>query len=186
MNHCSQCGASVTLRIPLGDNRERHVCTVCDYVHYSNPRIVAGALLTHDDKILLCRRAIEPRYGYWTLPAGFMENGETMEQAAARETLEEACAQAQLEGLYTLFNLIHINQVHIFYRGTLKDGVFGVGEESLESKLLSKDEIPWDDLAFATTKRTLELFFDDQQQGGFPVHVEDIMVPLASRRLKTD
>ena len=160
--------------IPDGDNRERHVCDACGFIHYFNPRIIAGCLPTYGDKVLLCRRAIEPRKGYWTLPAGFMENGETTEQAALRETWEEAEAKLELKGLYSLFNLPHINQVYIFFRGEVIDGKFGVGEESLETQLFAEHEIPWDSLAFPTIYKALKHFFADREEGAFPVHMEDI------------
>jgi ADP-ribose pyrophosphatase YjhB (NUDIX family) len=174
MKFCSQCGNTVSLIIPEGDNRERHVCDDCGFIHYFNPRIIAGTLPTCGDKVLLCRRAIEPRKGYWTLPAGFMENGETTEQAALRETREEAEAELELHGLYTLFNLPHINQVYIFFRGEVIDGAYGVGEESLETQLFSEDEIPWDSLAFPTIYKALKHFFKDRETGHYPVHTEDI------------
>jgi len=114
-----------------------------------------------DQKILLCRRAIEPRHGYWTLPAGFMENNETTSEAAARETLEEAGANIEMQALYTMLNVPHVHQVHLFYRARLLDLNFSAGTESLEVKLFSESDIPWEDLAFPTVSKTLKLFFDD-------------------------
>lgn len=174
MKFCSQCGNTVSLQIPQGDNRERHVCDSCGFIHYLNPRIVAGSLPTYGDKVLLCKRAIEPRKGYWTLPAGFMENGETTEQAAARETWEEAEAKLEMRGLYSLFNLPHINQVYIFFRGEIINGEFGVGDESLETQLFAEQDIPWDSLAFPTIYKTLKHYFHDRKHGTFPVRMEDI------------
>lgn len=174
MKYCSSCGHSVEHRIPEGDNRHRYVCPNCETIHYQNPRIVAGTVPVWEGKILLCRRAIEPRYGYWTLPAGFMENSETTNEAAARETLEEALAEVSIEGLYTIIHVPHIDQVHMFYRATLTNGSFGAGEESLESQLFSIDEIPWDELSFPTVRRTLEYFIADQKEQHFPLHVSDI------------
>ncbi|MCG8317350.1 MAG: NUDIX hydrolase [Pseudomonadales bacterium] len=174
MKYCSQCGHSVSLKIPDGDQRERHVCDNCGFIHYLNPRIIAGTLPIYQDKVLLCRRAIEPRKGYWTLPAGFMENGETTQEAALRETWEEAEAKLDLHGLYTLFNLPHINQVYIFFRGEVVKGEFGVGEESLECQFFSETEIPWDNLAFPTIYKTLKHFFQDRANNSFPVRMEDI------------
>lgn len=174
MKYCSSCGHSVEHRIPQGDNRPRYVCPSCDTIHYQNPRIVAGTVPVWEDKILLCRRAIEPRYGYWTLPAGFMENAETTDEAAARETWEEALAEVSIEGLYTVIHVPHIDQVHMFYRATLTNGSFGAGEESLESQLFSIDDIPWEDLSFPTVKRTLEYFVADLKEDRFPLHVSDI------------
>lgn len=180
MNYCSQCGASVSHVVPAGDNRKRHVCDACGTIHYTNPRIIAGTLPVYGDKVLLCRRAIEPRKGLWTLPAGFMENGETVFQAAARETAEEAEAEVNLQGLYTLFNLPHINQVYMFFRAELIDGRYGIGEESLEVELFSEENIPWEELAFLSIHRTLSLYFEDRQRGEFPVRMESITHP--SRR----
>ncbi|MGH8354455.1 MAG: NUDIX hydrolase, partial [Pseudomonas sp.] len=150
------------------------VCVQCQLIHYQNPRIVAGCLPVWGDQVLLCRRAIEPRRGYWTLPAGFMENGETMEQAAARETLEEACARVKDLSLYTLFDLPHISQVYLFFRAKLVDLDFAAGAESLEVQLFHERDIPWSELAFPTVGRTLECFFADRLQQSYPVHHEPI------------
>lgn len=177
MKYCSDCGNPVSLKIPSGDNRERHVCDHCGTIHYQNPRIIAGTLPVFGDKVLLCRRAIEPRLGFWTLPAGFMENGETTQEAAARETIEEAAADVTGQELYMVFNLPQINQVYIFYRAEVVDGRFGVGVESLESQLFAEDEIPWSDLAFPTVSRALKYYFADRRDGLFPVRVEDITYP---------
>ncbi|WP_407295727.1 NUDIX hydrolase [Stutzerimonas zhaodongensis] len=181
MNFCSQCGGSITTRIPEGDNRARFVCGDCDTIHYQNPRIVAGCLPVLDGQVLLCKRAIEPRRGYWTLPAGFMENGETVQQAAERETLEEARARVTDLQLYTLFDLPHINQVYMFYRASLVDHDFGVGEESLEVRLFDQADIPWSELAFPTVGRTLEYFFADRVQQAFPVRNEAIEAMRVAR-----
>lgn len=168
MKFCSNCGAAVTLKIPAGDNRERSVCDACDTIHYVNPRIIAGCLVTQGEQVLLCKRAIEPRLGYWTLPAGFMENGETTEQGAARETWEEAQAKVDLQGLYTLFSLPHISQVYLFYRGELLDNAYGAGEESLEVALFNEADIPWDELSFPVITETLKYYFADRVKGDFP------------------
>ncbi|MEH6490910.1 NUDIX hydrolase [Halopseudomonas sp.] len=175
MKFCSECGQSVSARIPSGDTRSRFICDHCETIHYQNPRIVAGCLATHERRVLLCRRAIEPRLGYWTLPAGFMENGETTEQAALRETWEEARANLQRQELYMLFNLPHINQVYMFFRGELADLDFSAGEESLEVRLFSEDEIPWQELAFPTIGKTLKQYFIDRQDNQFPVRIRDIL-----------
>ncbi len=167
MNYCSDCGAQLEVKIPEGDNRPRHVCASCSTVHYQNPKIVVGCIPEWEQRILLCRRAIEPRYGLWTVPAGFMENGETSQQGAARETLEEACARVEIEGLYTLFNLPHINQVYLLFRSRLLDLDFAAGEESLEVRLFDAREIPWDHLAFAVIKESLKLYFADREKGSF-------------------
>lgn len=174
MKYCSSCGQPVELKIPQGDNRHRFVCPSCETIHYQNPRIVAGTVPVWEGRILLCRRAIEPRYGYWTLPAGFMENSETTQEAAARETLEEALAEVTIEDLYTMIHVPHIDQVHIFYRATLTNGQFGAGEESLESRLFGLHEIPWEEISFPTVRRTLELFIEDTRTGRYPVRISDI------------
>ncbi|QEL64345.1 NUDIX [(di)nucleoside polyphosphate] hydrolase [Oryzomicrobium terrae] len=190
MNYCSHCGAPVTLRIPEGDRVHRHVCDNCGTIHYQNPKIVAGCVVEWEGRILLCRRAIEPRYGKWTLPAGFMENGETTAQAAARETLEEACATvvgdptpagepgsvADLP-LFALVNVPHIHQVHMFYRGRLHEGRFAPGEESLETALFAESDIPWPELAFRSVRFCLEAYLADRRRGSFGLHSCDLPPP---------
>ncbi|WP_300726461.1 NUDIX hydrolase [Pseudomonas sp.] len=178
MKFCSLCGHSVSQRIPEDDSRLRYVCDHCQTIHYQNPNIVAGCLPTWGTQVLLCRRAIEPRKGYWTLPAGFMENGETVEQAAQRETLEEACAQVEHLEIYTLIDVPHINQVHIFYRARLQSPDFAAGIESLEVRLFDEADIPWSALAFRTVSRTLECFFADRQSDTYPVRSEAV-APLS-------
>lgn len=170
VNFCSSCGAPVELRVPEGDNLPRHICTECAAVHYQNPKVVAGCLAEWDERILLCRRAIEPRHGLWTLPAGFMENGETTEAAAARETLEEANARIEMHGLYTLFSLPDVDQVYLMYRARLLDLDFSPGPESLEVALFTEEQIPWEQLAFPTIGETLRRFFADRRSGRFAVH----------------
>ena len=177
MKFCCNCGNPVSFKIPSGDNRERHICDHCGTIHYQNPRIIAGTLPVVGDKVLLCRRAIEPRLGFWTLPAGFMENGETTQEAAARETVEEADARVDIQGLYMVFNLPHISQVYIFFRADVIDGQYGIGVESLESRLFEEHEIPWSELAFPTVARALKHYFADRKSGEFPVRVEDITYP---------
>ena len=174
MKFCCHCGNPVSQRVPAGDNRLRYVCEHCHTIHYQNPRIVAGCLPVWGEQVLLCRRAIEPRRGYWTLPAGFMENGETLEQAAVRETQEEACARVRDLSLYTLFDLPHINQVYLFFRAELVDLDFAVGEESLEVQLFHERDIPWSELAFPTVGRTLECFFADRREHVYPVRNEPL------------
>ncbi|MCB1852088.1 MAG: NUDIX hydrolase [Gammaproteobacteria bacterium] len=169
MNFCTQCGAGLTLKVPEGDNRLRHVCGSCGCIHYQNPKIVTGVIPEWEGRVLLCRRAIEPRYGYWTVPAGFMENGESAHEGAAREAMEEANARIDIRGLYTLFNLTHINQVYMLYRGQLIDLDFGPGEESLEVRLFSREELPWSELAFQVVRTTLRFYFEDQARGSFTV-----------------
>ena len=177
MNYCSQCGAKVGLRTPPGDNFPRHICNVCGTIHYENPKMVVGTIPEWGNRILLCRRAIEPRYGLWTLPAGFMENGETTLQAAARETAEEAHARVEILTLYALYNVPHISQVHMFFRGRMLDESFMPGQESLEVALFSEEEIPWEELAFLSVRNTLEHYFEDRRQGAFGLHVGDIAPP---------
>ena len=175
MKFCSDCGQPVISRIPQGDNRTRFVCDNCDTIHYQNPRIIAGFLPIHEDRVLLCKRAIEPRYGLWTLPAGFMENGESTLEAALRETREEALAEVESQGIYALFNLPQINQVHIIFRGNLVNTDFGAGDESLEVALYEEQQIPWDDIAFQVIRETLKFYFADRQSGHFPMRVQDIL-----------
>ncbi|MES9985024.1 MAG: NUDIX hydrolase [Candidatus Thiodiazotropha sp. 6PLUC1] len=169
MIFCSQCGAKVEVKIPEGDNRPRHVCDACNTIHYHNPKIVVGCIPVWEEKILLCRRAIEPRYGFWTLPAGFMENGETSQEGAARETLEEATARVDVEGLYGLYNLPHINQIYLIFRSRLLDLDFAAGSESLEVALFEESEIPWHEMAFPVIRESLQIFFKDRQTGSFPL-----------------
>lgn len=182
MKYCSECGSNrVQITIPEGDNRERHVCPACGAIHYTNPRIIAGVLPVWEDRILLCKRAIHPRKDFWTLPAGFLENGETLQQGAERETLEEAEARVDIHDIYTIFNLTHIHQVYIFFRGTLINGEYGIGEESSDAALFSADEIPWDQLAFPTIHKTLKYYLRDREKGEFPVRMRDID-PMLRRR----
>jgi len=175
MNFCSQCGASVVLATPPGDNRERHVCHDCDTIHYVNPRIIAGCLPVWEDQVLLCLRAIEPRKGYWTLPAGFLENGETIASGAARETEEEANARVDDLQLYTVFSLPHISQAYMFFRAQLTDLNFSSGTESLDVRLFKESEIPWDELAFPVISQSLSFYFSDRKTGEYPVRSEDIL-----------
>lgn len=174
MNYCSHCGAKVSLRIPEGDSLPRYVCDHCHTIHYQNPKLVVGSIPEWEDRILLCRRAIEPRHGFWTLPAGFMENCETTLQAAARETAEEALAEVEIGALYTLFNVPHISQVHLFFRARLLQPSFGAGQESLEVRLFSEQDMPWDAIAFASVRRTLQLYFAERKSGVFGFHLDDI------------
>lgn len=170
MKFCSQCGAPVVRQVPAGDTHERDVCPTCQTIHYQNPKMVIGCIPEWEDRILLCRRAIEPRHGYWTLPAGFMELHETTAEAAARETREEALAVVEIGELYSLYSLPHIDQVYMFYRGRLLDLDFGPGAESLEVRLFSEAEIPWAELAFVAVSNTLRHYFEDRRQGRFGVH----------------
>jgi len=161
MKYCSDCGGKVGRRVPKNDNHERWICDDCGVVHYQNPLIVVGCVVERDGKVLLCKRAIEPRHGYWTVPAGFMELGETIAGGAARETLEEACATVELDYLFASVDVIDAGQVHLFFSGKLVSD-FGVGDESLEVALFSEDEIPWDELAFQSGKFALQKYFEDR------------------------
>lgn len=178
MKFCSVCGHEVIARIPPGDNRERFVCDQCGTIHYQNPRNVVGTVPVWGEQVLLCRRAIEPRYGYWTLPAGFMEMGETTAEAAARDTLEEAGARVEVQTLFTLLNVPQVHQVHLFYLARLVDPGFEAGEESLEVRLFDEADIPWDEIAFPTVSQTLRFFFADRATGDYGVHTGDIFRSL--------
>ncbi|HRH82506.1 MAG TPA: NUDIX hydrolase [Thiobacillaceae bacterium] len=174
MNFCSHCGAPVQVMVPEGDNRPRHVCTRCGAVHYQNPKMVVGCVPEWEDRLLLCKRAIEPRYGFWTLPAGFMENGETTAEGAVRETLEEAGARVEVLELFTLISVPDINQVYLMYRARLLDLAFDPGEESLEVALYQEADVPWEEIAFRTVRETLRHYFEDRRAGGFRLHVDSI------------
>ena len=160
MKFCSQCGNNVEHKIPDADNRLRFVCVACETIHYQNPNIVAGTIPVYGDKILLCKRAIEPRYGFWTLPAGFMENKEAI---------------VEIDSLFSMINVPQIDQVHIFFLARLLEPKYAAGSESLEVELFSEEEIPWEEIAFPTVKRTLKLFLEDRQKGSFGMHVADII-----------
>ena len=182
MNFCSQCGNPVNLKIPDGEKRERHVCGHCDMIHYQNPRIIAGCIPVLDDQVLLCKRAIEPRFGLWTLPAGFMENGETTLQGALRECEEEANARIDNPVLSGIFDIPYINQVYMFYRGTMSDMEFGPGVESLEVGLFKEHEIPWNQLAFPVVELALHYHFEDVKSNVFEVRTGTIQRPWKSLR----
>jgi ADP-ribose pyrophosphatase YjhB (NUDIX family) len=177
IKYCNSCGSQVTQRIPEGDSFSRAVCDACGTIQYENPKIVVGCLPTHGDRILICKRAIEPRYGLWTLPAGFMENDESASEGAAREALEEANARVDIEDLYTVYSIPHISQVYMMFRARLLDTDVSPGIESLEVKLVTEDEIPWDQLAFAMVRRTLEHFLQDRKTGVFVPRFGDIRPP---------
>ena len=175
MNFCNQCGKPVTQRVPEGDNRPRYICSHCSTIHYENPKVVVGCVPIYQDQILLCKRAIEPRFGLWTLPAGFMENGESLAEGAARETLEEANASVTLGELYTVFSLPHISQVYVFFLSELDNLDFYPGEESLETKLFSEDQIPWTELAFPVISETLRNYFSDRSKNSLQTHYMDLL-----------
>ena len=174
IKHCKTCGGVAVYGVPAGDNRERATCTVCHTIHYENPLNVVGTVPVWGDQVLLCRRNIEPRYGLWTLPAGFMELGETIAEGALRETIEEAGAHIELQALYTVLNVVRVGQVHLFYRARLLDTEFAPGPESIEARLFREDEIPWDEIAFRTTRETLKRYFADNRRGQFDVYCADI------------
>lgn len=170
MKFCSACGHEVHFAVPPGDNRPRYCCAHCGSIHYQNPKLVLGTVPVYGDKVLLCRRAIEPRYGYWTLPAGFMENGETIAEGAARETLEEAGARIEMGELFSVIDVPHVEQVHVFFRATMTAEALDPGPESLEARLFDEAQVPWDQIAFRTVSQTLRWFFEDRQRGRFELH----------------
>lgn len=176
IKHCRQCGTAVVYRVPDdGDTKPRAVCPACTTIHYENPLNVVGTVPHWGDKVLLCKRNIEPRWGKWTLPAGFMELSETTAEGAARETVEEAGAQFELQGLFSLLNVARVGQVHLFYRARLTSEQFDPGHETIEARLFSEHEIPWDEIAFRTVKETLERYFADRRTGTFGIHMVDIV-----------
>jgi|TARA_B100000768_G_scaffold180286_1_gene199820 ADP-ribose pyrophosphatase YjhB (NUDIX family) len=175
LKYCSDCGSSkIEFKTPKDDNIKRYCCPDCNNIFYTNPNMIVGALCIRDGKILMAKRNIHPRKGLWTLPAGFMENAETLKVGALRETMEETMSEAKVIMPYTMFSLPHINQVHLFYLADLLDENFGPTSESMEVKLFSEDEILWDELAFPTVERTLKLYLEDVKTGNFIFRDEDI------------
>jgi ADP-ribose pyrophosphatase YjhB (NUDIX family) len=174
IQHCRVCGAPTEYLVPPDDNRERATCTVCGEIHYENPLNVVGTVPVWGDQVLLCRRNIEPRYGFWTLPAGFLELGESAAEGAIRETVEEAGAHIELQGLYTLLNVVRVGQIHFYYRARMLDTLLAPGPETIEARLFREDEIPWDELAFRTVRLTLEHYFADRPGGAYPLHTGDV------------
>ena len=174
MKFCPNCAAPLAKRAPPGDSVLRDVCDACGSIHYQNPKLVVGCVPEWEGRILLCRRAIEPRYGYWTLPAGFMENGESAGEGAARETLEEAGARVELTAPFSMISVPYVNQVHLFYRARLLDLEFKPGDESLEVALMEEARVPWKDIAFRTVGLTLKHWFADRASGRFGFHSEDV------------
>jgi ADP-ribose pyrophosphatase YjhB (NUDIX family) len=175
INHCKNCGSAVVYRVPDdGDTKERAVCPACGTIHYENPLNVVGTVPVWGEQVLLCKRNIEPRWGKWTLPAGFMELGETSAEGAARETVEEAGAQFEMQALFTVMNVVRVGQVHLFYRAKLLSDQFNPGTETIEARLFHEHEIPWDEIAFRTVKETLEHFFADRREQRFGMHCIDI------------
>ena len=183
MNYCSYCGQKVEHRVPEGDNRLRHVCAACDTIHYSNPNVVVGCIAEWEDRILLCKRAIEPRAGYWTLPAGFLEHEETTAQGGARETLEEANAVVEVGELFSMIGVPYIGQIHMFYRAQLLKPEYSAGAESTDVALYAEADIPWDDLAFPTVAHTLRWYFEDRAKGKFNLHTHDILARPPKKRV---
>ena len=167
IKHCSRCGAAVDYRVPPDDNRERAICPACAKVHYENPINVVGTVPVWGEQVLLCKRAIEPRYGLWTLPAGFMELGETVEAGALRETVEEAGANIELQDLLTILSVVRVGQVHLFWRARMVDTALDPGTETLEARLFLEHEIPWDEIAFRTVRETLQHYFECRRAGRF-------------------
>jgi ADP-ribose pyrophosphatase YjhB (NUDIX family) len=180
MKFCGECGAPVRLSVPPGDHLPRYVCDACGTIHYLNPRLVVGCVPEHEGRILLCRRAIEPRRGYWTVPAGFMENDETLQQAAARESREEALAEVTIGSLLSVVHVLHAHQVHVFFRATLPAARYGVGAESLEVALVEPGKIPWEEIAFPSTDFTLRRYLEDKAAGREQHHFTTI-----DRRLRS-
>lgn len=180
MRYCPQCGHTVNMVIPAGDNRMRPVCPSCDYIDYDNPRLITGTIPLYEGKVLLCRRNIEPRLGFWTLPAGFMENQETTSQGALRETLEESGSKAVCKQAFSMISIPRINQVHLYYLAELERDDFHPTEESSEVALFELTEIPWDELAFSSVSKTLELFIEDHKTGQYGFHEDTIHFNSAS------
>lgn len=174
IRHCRACGTAVSYRVPAGDNRERALCPACGTVHYENPVNVVGTVPVWQQKVLLCKRAIEPRHGLWTLPAGFLELGETTAQGAQRETVEESGAQVELGALFTVLNVVRVGQLHLFYLATMTSPELDPGSETIEARLFSEDEVPWDQIAFRTVRETLQHYFADRRSGQFGLHCADI------------
>ena len=174
IKHCRLCGAEVAYRVPADDNRERAVCPACCEVHYENPINVVGTVPVWGERVLLCRRNIEPRFGLWTLPAGFLELGESAADGALRETVEEAGANIELQGLFTVLDVVRAGQVHLFFLARMLDASLDPGPETMEARLFREDEVPWDELAFRTVRQTLEHFFADRRAGVFGLHTASV------------
>ena len=173
MRYCSKCGSDqIDFKVPLDDNIKRYICSACDSIFYTNPNLIVGTICVKEDQILLCKRNIEPRFGLWTLPAGFMENSETLQEGALRETKEETQASPKIIAPYSAFSLTHISQVHFFYLAELGDVSFGPTSESSEVELFDEKDIPWDQIAFPTVTKTLKYYFEDKKKGDFPFREE--------------
>jgi ADP-ribose pyrophosphatase YjhB (NUDIX family) len=174
IQHCRLCGGACSYRVPADDNRERATCSRCGEIHYENPLNVVGTVPVWQDAVLLCRRNIEPRHGFWTLPAGFHELGESLEAGALRETIEEAGAKVEMQGLFTVLNVVRVGQVHFFYRARMLDTTLAPGPETIEAQLFREHDVPWDEIAFRTVRETLEHYFADRARGDFSLHTGDI------------
>lgn len=170
MHYCPECGSAVTRGIPPGDDRERTVCPACGSIHYQNPKLVVGCVPEWEDRLLLCRRAIEPRYGLWTLPAGFLEMGESVAEGARRELHEEACAATTDLEPFAMFDLVFVGQIYLMFRGKLTGPEFAPGPESLETALFTEADIPWEEIAFPVISETLLRYFADRAAGTFRFH----------------
>lgn len=177
MKYCSDCGHAVERRVPAGDHLPRHVCPACGAIHYRNPKVIVGCVPEWEDgRILMCRRAIEPRLGRWTFPAGFLELGETSAQGAAREALEEAQAEVAVGDLFVVINVPYVSQLYLIHRGRLKAPRYGPTLESSEVTLMREDEIPWDEIAFPTIWHSLKYFYADRAGGASGIHALDLTV----------
>ncbi|MEA5444709.1 NUDIX hydrolase [Gammaproteobacteria bacterium AB-CW1] len=177
MNFCSECAQPISVQVPEGDSLPRYVCEQCGTIHYRNPLLVVGCVPTWGDRILLCRRAIEPRLGYWTVPAGFLENDETTREGAARETREEACAEVEIGSAVSMTHVVHVNQVHLMYRARLVNERYAAGSESLEVALFRREDIPWEELAFPSVRFCLERYYQDLDRGTEGFHIQDVRRP---------
>ncbi len=173
MNYCSNCGSPISLRTIDGDAIPRFECTSCDVIHYQNPKVVVGVLPYWEDKVLLCSRAIEPRKGYWNVPGGYLENKETLAEGASREAWEEAQITLENLKLHSVYSIPHISQIYMHFISPMPDLTFSPGIESLEVRLFREDEIPWDQIAFSSSKFTLKNYFQDLKSGSFQVHVSE-------------
>jgi ADP-ribose pyrophosphatase YjhB (NUDIX family) len=177
VKYCSACGAEMTNRVPVDDDQVRPVCERCGHVHYDNPKLVVGCIPVLGDQVLLCRRNIEPRKGKWTLPAGYLENGETVEQGAVRETLEETRSRVAIVAPYRMFNLVFVHQIYLMFRARLLDTDFGPTKESTEVRLFCETEIPWEDIAFESIRQTLADYFSDRSAQAYPFEIKQILPP---------
>ncbi len=175
MNYCSNCAAPVEHIVPPDDDRPRFVCRACGRIHYQNPRLVVGCIPVWEDKLLLCLRDIEPRRGKWTLPAGYLENGETVTAGARRETLEETGAKVLKPEPYLLFDIVHIHQIYMMFLTQLTAPDYHRTKESAQVRLFSEKEIPWDDIAFPVIEKTLRCYFADRVKGAFPFQIQQIL-----------